>query len=386
MPFFGGKSSPGGEPMRWKRVGEISLVLTSSLILLLTLELGCQFLLRIYDGRVLGRAENPTQYPEQALRALYPGDDPAARHRMLMECWSLRKPEFEPLLEYSEAPFSGEFVQVSTQKFRQIENQVPWLDRQAFNVFVFGGSTTFGYGVNGGETIPSFLQPELRKLIPGRRVAVYNFGSGYYYSTLERIRLEKLLTSGVIPELAILIDGLNDLDFWFTPDRTAQSEFLSWAVATSPWRQLITRSYTLEILKRASKRWVGPVDQQLNPSDTDLRKAITRLQTNHALIEAAGQKLRFETLFVLQPVPFFRFDAARRAWRPNVADWESRGRHIARGFVLLDGEKTRWPTRLLDLTAFSIPQNQYVDLLHYSPAFNRAIAAEIALAAAHALR
>ena len=81
-----------------------------------------------------------------------------------------------------------------------------------FNIFLFGGSTTFGYGVSDNQTIASYLQEYLTKNTDSN-ICVYNFGRGYYYLTQERILYEQLLTSGFVPDLAIFIDGLNDLAF-----------------------------------------------------------------------------------------------------------------------------------------------------------------------------
>jgi hypothetical protein len=49
--------------------------------------------------------------------------------------------------------------------------------------FVFGGSTTFGYGESDNLTIPSNLQYYLREAFQTDQSAVYNFGRAFYFSS-----------------------------------------------------------------------------------------------------------------------------------------------------------------------------------------------------------
>jgi hypothetical protein len=59
-------------------------------------------------------------------------------------------------------PDRGRFVTIDRAGFRQIAEQAPWPpDPKAVNIFVFGGSTTFGVGLPDSETIPSELQQAL---------------------------------------------------------------------------------------------------------------------------------------------------------------------------------------------------------------------------------
>ena len=126
-----------------------------------------------------------------------------------MENWT-RSYLYEPFTQFKERPNRGDYVNVDENGFRFSADQASWPpDPKKVNVFVFGGSTTFGYGVADLETVPSRLQEELREKFV-TPVSVYNFGRGYYYSTQERVLFEKLLLSGYVPNVAIFIDGLND--------------------------------------------------------------------------------------------------------------------------------------------------------------------------------
>ena len=76
------------------------------------------------------------------------------------------------------------------------------------NIFIFGGSTAFGYGVADQETIASYLQEICRT--KRKNINVYNFACGFYYSTQERILLEKLISKGIDIDIAVFIDGVNE--------------------------------------------------------------------------------------------------------------------------------------------------------------------------------
>src|SRR5262249_15912744 len=100
--------------------------------------------------------------------------------------------------------------------FRLIgHDQGPWPpDKNVYNVFVFGGSTTWGGGNMDGETLPAYLQALLRQRAGTDRINGYNFGAGAHFSTQEVTYLQNRLRDGFIPDMAVFIDGLNDFYFW----------------------------------------------------------------------------------------------------------------------------------------------------------------------------
>lgn len=76
------------------------------------------------------------------------------------------------------------------------------------NVFVFGGSTTFGSGVADDDTMPAHLQRVLQR--SRDRVRVYNLGQPSYrfideiYLLLDRLRERRA------PTVAVFYDGINE--------------------------------------------------------------------------------------------------------------------------------------------------------------------------------
>ncbi len=127
--------------------------------------------------------------------------------QLYKETWLDGKSSYSQFLEHVESPFKGKFVNVSKEYGRKVNNPEVCNRR----IFIYGGSTTFGYNVADFQTIPEYLQKEL--INNGyEKYCVYNFGSGGYFSTQENIRFQKHLLSEKILEndFVIFIDGHNE--------------------------------------------------------------------------------------------------------------------------------------------------------------------------------
>jgi len=122
---------------------------------------GIWFLL--HQKKETAEPEDPIQkYGIASVEQVYPGHSTQEVITLMKEAYE-RPLIYAPYAHFTELPRNGNFVNVSEAGFRLVEDQGPWpLDQQNVNVFVFGGSTTFGYGVTDTETIPSALQRKLR--------------------------------------------------------------------------------------------------------------------------------------------------------------------------------------------------------------------------------
>lgn len=310
---------------------------------------------------------------------LYPGMDRATVARILEETWS-RGFVYDPLTLFREKPYAGsQYVNIDEHGFRHVKDQAPWPpEKDAFNIFVFGGSTTFGYGVSDDQTIASFLQEQLRAVYPEKKLAVYNFGQGYYYSTQERSLYEKLLTAGSVPNAAIFIDGLNDLNPDFAGDQpafTARMKGLfeqSDNVIMAAWRGLPVVSmlgqYGLTKQSARDDKDVSTVQESLH-----------RYLGNKRLIEAASDAFHVEPLFVWQPIPDYKYDQ-----RHSVFGNESgEGRYLYQyGYSRMTDTLTSYAMGddflyLADMQE-NMKRSLYVDGVHYSGELSRDIAERIA--------
>jgi len=154
----------------------------------------------------------PAWEPEHAARLekLYglPIDDVRG---LISECWSWNSWVYEPYLEFRERPRRGRFVNVSPQGYRLNGEGRPFALRGGpGTVYVFGGSTGFGYGVRDQDTIAAHLEALLRRKDPARPATVFNFGRCYYSSTQELLLFRSLVQRGFVPETAVFLHGVNE--------------------------------------------------------------------------------------------------------------------------------------------------------------------------------
>lgn len=227
------------------------------------------------------------KFPEVDFGAVYPDMSAADIDRLQRDSLALRY-VYAPFTEFEPLPVAGMFVNVDAQGFRHGRDKAPWPPKKDdFVVFVFGGSTTFGFGLPDQQTLPSVLEGTLGGLFPGRKVRCYNFGRGYYFSTQERALFASLLERGFFPHLALFLDGLNDFVYHdgvpqFTP---ALHHF-----SAPDFPMLERREPSNE------REQIAAVDQ-----------VIARYQRNVRLTEGMAAAFGVSVIFIGQPVPFLDF-------------------------------------------------------------------------------
>jgi hypothetical protein len=318
-----------------------------------------------------------------------PGKGPPAGERAALERELIRarSATFEPFTLFRVPPMAGRYVNVAREGYRRGHRGATWPpDRAATTIFVFGGSTTFGYEVTDGETIPSQLADQLTSLTGDSSIAVYNFGSPNYSSVQERIRLEQLILDGHVPRVAVFVDGFDDF-LWPYYGPVMLRTFAEALPRPSTTRLAAT---TLQ----AAVRRVAPgrISRLLLPGATtdvqpgrlpDPGAVIDRYLANKRLIEGICDRFDVRPLFVWQPVPCYHYDGADDLPRP--ADSRVRDRlleYIRRGYALMDnrrGAEASGPAFLwLADAQVGRTERLYVDADHYTPAFSGEIARAIA--------
>ncbi len=332
-----------------------------------------------------------------SLAAFYPELSSQDIEQLLRETWS------RPLILTSEgvreAPYRGTYIHVSEDGFREVPEQGPWPpDRHRyFTVFLFGGSTVFNYGVPDNQTMAAHLQARLsarRSPLPPR---VYNFGVGYYASTQERERFEALIRRGMVPDLAVFVDGMND--FHYTrgePPVASQSADLS--VRAPGLRAVLMQRLQQSLLASALRRgrnvllgyytthrhqrslpFVGQavssaVERYYNDRVL-LQHVIDRYLANKAAIESLAQRAGVQTLFVWQPVPTYRYDLRLH---PFASDGFGQHTYGVFGYPLMAEEVRRHPLGNNFQWCADIQANAasplYLDKVHYSGRLSQLVA------------
>lgn len=361
------------------RYDEVSRWLLSCVLLFIVVNLCAGAILWAKDA--LNATKDPsTKYGTAAMRERYPGLSSEAIGTLLEETWT-RPLRFEAFTQFKEGPHSGQYVRVSDQGFRKSRLELPWPPVAGRNtIFAFGGSTTFGYGLPDQDTVVSALEGILNE-IPGSRADIYNFGRAYYYSSQEFILFTKLLRSGMVPKIAVFIDGLNE--FYYDKDEPEYSGALS-ALFKSPSEAselaLALRGVAaaLPIVKLASrltrgKQPRGGVAQQVAgpAAEERVERAIARYIENKRLIEAVAREYGVVPLFVWQPVPTYKYDIS-----DHIATMADLGEHAYSelGYSAMRERLDRIPgERVIWCADIQVGRRSalYVDAVHYSAYLSR---------------
>lgn len=330
-------------------------------------------------------------YGDEIALKVYPDMTRDEIQQLMNESWLIQY-EYEPYLEYTLSEQNGTYVNIDEQGFRKIANQEPWPPNPDHtNIFLFGGSTTFGAGVPDNETFASFLQERLRLNHP--TVAVYNFGIPGYQSTQERILFEQLLLNGFVPDVALFFDGLNDLAVPSEEERESNaSKQIKTQVSSLTNNKevienvkkigqdlidLIRRLPLQRILLSINYRLHGTSDQtaSLVTEDTleQAQRNIDYLFTNWKIASTVATTFDTETVFLLQPTPAYRHHEKQTLF-PTSQNLK---------FIILQGAYQTLNNEVppespiyenLSTLQVGEQQNLYVDGVHYNSYFNSKIA------------
>lgn len=372
-----------------------ALIFCNTLILFLILNSVLWVVFKIKDTREAARL-GPDRwwygfYGEDIVRRAYPEMAPQDLDDLLRETWT-RPYAFEAYTHFKERPHKGKWVTVDKHGFRHARNQGPWPpDPANLNIFFFGGSTAFGYGVGDEQTVASYLQEYLNRDV-SPRVKVYNFGRGNWYSTQERTLFEQLLVEGFVPRVALFLDGINDgayikdqpmfvkpmeemFDRWDTLLDVPRAEALEWRSLLAPL-PVMRLARALTGARNPRQR----VTEQQG-SDYNLERAtaavLKRYPRNMALIEAAAQVHGVTPVFVWQPRPGYLYDTSHSLFHsreefPDDATIYPAMKELFDKSPELFGNVI-W---LADIQEHS-RKPHYIDAVHYSAAFSKVLADHI---------
>lgn len=230
-------------------------------------------------------------YPQVDFQQIYPDLKPQEIDLLQRECFSVRY-VYSPFVEFSPVPQKKQFVTITGDGYRKGWRDQPWPPAvKDFVVFVFGGSTTFSYGLPDHQTLPVMIEQELSKALPAvKNIHCYNFGRGYFFSTQERILFESLLLQGIVPNVAIFVDGLNDFHY-------AQG---------NPELTGTLYKFTAPDIPQQ----VSPINNE-HDAEAAVAKIISRYRYNTKMITALTEAYGITPVFIGQPVPFLDFPVNR---------------------------------------------------------------------------
>jgi hypothetical protein len=230
------------------------------------------------------------------------------------------------------------------------------------------------------ETVASYLQQYLATKL-NKEVRIYNFGRGHYYSTQERILFQQLLTSGYIPDLALFIDGMNDLSY--NKDEPMYTDRLRRSIASGGFdRADLMSLISATSLARSATRLFPQEATQEDGSrapegyETVIDNSINRYLKNKKLIEAISRSFGVKPVFVWQPAPTYKYDL-----QYHLFLGDGFGRHYEYGYKrmseFIGSQQLHNFLWCADIQK-GLKEPLYVDKWHYSAKFSQVLAATIA--------
>ena len=189
------------------------------------------------------------------------------------------------------------------------------------DVYVFGGSTMWGFNTADQWTVASFLWGALQKQMPGCKINLINFGRPMYYSSEEVVLFRRLLLAGHVPKVAIFLDGLNDVvemaggvDKPKFHDQLA--DLMQKSQSSHPsdlekyqWVPMVRLAYTLRQRVHPTASPTPATPQEI-PVAERTAFIMQRYTANQKLAQWLGQQYGCSTYFFWQPVPYYHYDAS----------------------------------------------------------------------------
>jgi hypothetical protein len=392
-----------------KYYNSFALILLNTLIFLILLNILIFIIFNIMKRFDDGK--NGNQPIPAAFETVYPQLKNIQIKELLDETWN-RPFVYEAYTQFKDPPFNGKYVNINPAGFRNSKNQGVWPPNpDCFNIFIFGSSQVFGYGISDDQTISSFLQDILSDQM-NRCVKTYNFGRGFYYSSQETILFIRLLIKGYTPDLAIFIDGTGDFLFYddepmytknlegFMKGINENQESASCNIFKKmPVYQLInnlrlkynkkerdnTGFIEEDVVKTQFRKIHSEAIQSLaeknliNNSDKAneiVKSALTLYIRNIKMIKTICDYNKIKVVFVWQPIPTYNYDLNFHLFKDFVGCYQI----MKPGYDVMKNYLSKNPIRellwLADIQK-DIKAPLYVDHVHYSGEMCNLIASKI---------
>ncbi|HZS39603.1 MAG TPA: hypothetical protein VFF06_22380 [Polyangia bacterium] len=265
------------------------LICGSLALLLGVTELGCQAWLRIHP------APDPF-WDATALRVQAEHDAPWTDGYQTELQRSFDAVEYQDFVSWRHRPEHGLYLNVDDDGNRRTWN--PPLPDGAPEIWLFGGSTLWGFGVRDDHTIASELSRRLSEA--GVAARVRNFGEWAFVSTQELLLLLSALQAPQRPAIVIFFDGLNDVCWPLSNDegepRTQRSRRLHLPTVGGALRTLLHRFALYRSLTRRPPPALPP--ERFEAAAQEIARVYV---TNVRAAEALAGRFEFQALFYWQP-------------------------------------------------------------------------------------
>ena len=233
-----------------------SLVFVITLTLFFVINLAINITWPIYSKLKIDKHN----YPKEVVEVLDLSE--SDMNLLSVETWkAYDKFTYVPFLGHSETKREGKFVNFDQKNGRKISRP----DNCTQNVYMYGGSTIFGYNVSDNETISQKLQNLL-----GQDYCVFNQGRAYFYSKQENNLFTLHIENNYKIDHAIFLDGVNERCGGYEYDRHLNRSFQ--ILVERPYKMwkktFVDFVYTLPVVQLSNSlfggsRFLGARDENL---------------------------------------------------------------------------------------------------------------------------
>jgi hypothetical protein len=251
-------------------------------------------------------------------------------------------------------------------------------------IWLFGGSTQFGWGVPDDQTIASNLSAILAT---GRtHYTVVNHGHTQFYSSQEAVLFATLLRRGHKCDVAIFLDGLNDSHFavadvpTFTGNTALAFLKEEDAAAAENSRYIVITPLfpPVRVLNGVLRRLAPKTSPQANPGADRASKTkydpVAIYQSNMSMIQRIAETENIHVSFYWQPTPF---DYIAGAEQRRLGESDDEGIPSLNLSVHQSIKSSNFHF-IADLFKDDAYEDIYVDLGHYGDQGTRRVAQAIA--------
>lgn len=351
----------------------IAVLLLNTLVLLGIIELGAALLLKL-SPRVeeAPLAEQVEQFKQKQLSLSYYQAQDWSRaywdeHMAVADQW-----DYQPYSEWRTRPAQGEYINVDANGLRQTPGSECGAD--SYRIFMFGGSTMWGYGAPDWGTIPAYVQAGLADT-----VCVMNYADVGFNSTQSLIKLTVELQRGNVPDMVIFYDGANEVTTAYTSGQPGghfhqnQFEAAFQPQTVSPLPDLLAQTSVARLLRPTSSDegdGSGPV---FPPYSDEFVTAIADVYlTNIRFVRLLAADYGFDFLAFWQPLLVLNEESVTAEEQRFL--WEMPG-GLPDLFKLVypqvqAAENIHDLTQVLDAHAGSV----WIDFNHLSPLGNQIVA------------
>ncbi|HRZ85778.1 MAG TPA: hypothetical protein P5277_03270 [Candidatus Paceibacterota bacterium] len=352
----------------------ISIILLNTIILFLLINLILYFVNPVLRQMfVVGELT----FSDEIISEIYPHMSLEDSRSLILETHKKIFHVYEPFTGFKVGEFNGTFIHVDKEGFRFIKDQCSYPpSNQTYNLFILGGSTTFGSGVIDNETIASKIQEILRKessINKTSKICIYNFGRPFYYSSQEReLFTLLLLEENQRPNVVIFIDGLNE-HIKEVRNNQRMSIFM---LGNGKISYLISDLPITEDLNYLINKFNKNMSSLVEENST---KILYRYLENKKFISEVAKSYNITTYFVIHPLPAYNYSCSSHfLCKRGIESFSHIGWNKTIQFYtdiskIYKSENIIW---LGDIQA-GRTENFYIDYGHFNANFSEEIAREI---------